>query len=194
MVEFDVSQYFLFILIVLLMISVYFNIQQRSRAQQHEAQAASLIKRAYFDHITELPNRTNIDMIIGEQISRTQRHKKTFLLAVVKVMNYHEIELRSKERAQDLIVETGERLLESIRNEDMLSRITENGFVIVFNEYLEDENSDIIFQRINNAFQKKLQHEKGSTDIKIKIGKSRYPDDGVDAEGLINEAKRQALS
>jgi len=190
----DLFQYSLFVLIALLLISVYFNLKQRRAIKQSEKNESLLVKKAYFNPITELPNRSNIDIVISEQICRAARHKKSFLVAVIRVINYHDIKLRSKERAEELIVEVSDRILDSIRNEDTLSHITENGFLIVFNEYLEEENSDILFNRINNAFKEKFQHDKGTLEIKIAIGKSKYPDNATQAKGLINEATRQALN
>ncbi|MDA3909164.1 MAG: diguanylate cyclase, partial [Sulfurimonas sp.] len=122
------------------------------------------------------------------------RHKKTFIVAVVKLLNYHEVNLRSKTRAGELVIESGDRLLSSIRNEDMLSRISDNGFVIVFNEYLEEENSNIIFERINALFSEKFKYDKGTLEIKIGMGKSIYPDNALDSKGLINDAVRKALN
>ncbi len=186
--------YLLFFLIALLLASVYFNLHQMRIIKQHNENESLLIKKAYFDPITNLPNRNNIDIVIGEQVARTARHKKSFLVAVIKVTNYHEVKLRSQERSKEFIIEAGERILESIRDEDMLSHTTENGFAIVFNEYLEEENTDILFNRINDAFKEKFEDEKGSIEIKISIGKSKYPDDAIDSEGLLNEATRQALN
>jgi diguanylate cyclase (GGDEF)-like protein len=194
MAEFNGLHYSLVVLIVLLLISIYFNIKQRRVTRQREGNDLILIKKAYFDPVTELPNRNNVDIIISEQITRASRHKKSFIVAAVKLLNYHEVNLRSKSRAEELVIESSDRLLSSIRNEDMLSRISDNGFVIVFNEYLEEENSNIIFDRINTLFQEKFEHDKGSLDIEISIGKSIYPDDAAESKDLINDAIRKALN
>jgi GGDEF domain-containing protein len=76
----------------------------------------------------------------------------------------------------------------------MLSRISDNGFIIVFNEYLEKENLNVIFERINTLFSEKFEDEKGTLDIKISIGKSIYPDDATESNELINDAIRKALN
>jgi diguanylate cyclase (GGDEF)-like protein len=191
---FGILHYALIILIILLIISIYYNIKQKRVAKQREGKDLILIKKAYFDPLTDLPNRNNIDIIIAEQIARAFRHKKTFILATVKILNYYEVNLRSKKRAQALIKDSSDRLLSSIRNEDTLSLISDNGFVIVFNEYLEEENSNIIFQRIKSVFDEKFEDDKGSVEIKIGIGKSIYPDDSIEADGLINDAIRKALN
>jgi len=194
MPEFGVLQIIVLVLLVLLLISIYFNIKQKGLAKQREENDLILIKKAYFDPVTELPNRNNVDIIISEQIARASRHKKSFIVAAVKLLNYHEVNLRSKSRAEELIIESSDRLLSSMRNEDMLSRISDNGFIIVFNEYLEEENSNIIFDRINTLFKEKFVHDKGSLDIEISIGKSIYPDDATESKDLINDAIRKALN
>lgn len=180
-------------LIVLLLASLYLNYHQSRTIKRYDENESVLIKKAYYNPITELPNRSNIDIVINEQIARAQRHKKSFLLAVVKVMNFQDVKLRNEDRAQKYIIEVGDRLLESIRDEDMLSHISENGFLIVFNEYLEDKNSDILFNRISNACKEPFSDAKGSLKIEIKMGKSKYPDDSQESENLINEATRAAL-
>ena len=194
MPEFGVLQIIVLVLLVLLLISIYFNIKQKGLAKQREENDLILIKKAYFDPVTELPNRNNVDIIISEQIARASRHKKSLIVAAVKLLNYHEVNLRSKSRAEELIIESSDRLLSSMRNEDMLSRISDNGFIIVFNEYLEEENSNIIFDRINTLFKEKFVHDKGSLDIEISIGKSIYPDDATESKDLINDAIRKALN
>lgn len=194
MAEFNGLEYSLYILVVLLLVSIYFNIKQRQLAKQRGENDLILIKKAYFDPVTELPNRSNVDIIISEQITRTFRHKKSFIVAAVKLLNYHDVNLRSKTRAQELVIESSNRLLSSIRNEDMLSRISDNGFIIVFNEYLEEENLNVIFERINTLFSEKFEDEKGTLDIKISIGKSIYPNDATESNDLINDAIRKALN
>lgn len=194
MPEFNVFEYFSYILVVLLLISIYFNIKQRKLNKQHKENDLILIKKAYFDPLTELPNRNNVDIIISEQIARASRHKKSFIITSVKLIDYHEVSLRSKQRAQNLVTESCNRLLNSIRNEDMLSIISDNGFIIVFNEYLEEENLNIIFQRISSAFNKNFIDEKTNMEIKIGIGKSIYPDDATESKALINDAVRKSLN
>ncbi len=194
MLEFFIQQYFLFILIIILFASVYINLKQWYALKQTKKESSYLIKKAYFDVDTELPNKKNIDIIINEQITRTSRHDKSFLLAVIKIINYHDTKNVSVQRAKDLIIESGNRILDSMRHEDMLARITEDEFLIVFNEYLEDENSTIIIQRIKDTFEVEFTHDKGSTQIEITIGKSKYPQDSDESDGLINRALHRAIS
>ena len=190
MAEFDGLQS---TLMVLLFVSVFFNIKQKLASKKRTESESRLIKKAYFDPVTELPNRDNIDIVLNEQIARISRHKKSFLVAVIKVTNYHEIKLKPRAHSKELITEVGDRILDSIRDEDMLARISEDKFTLVFNEYLEEVHLDILFKRIKDAFKEEVEYDKGSVAIKITIGKSKYPEDATDSKGLINEAMRKAL-
>jgi diguanylate cyclase (GGDEF)-like protein len=194
MLELLLEQYFIFILVVLLFISVYINIKQSSVAKHREKESSILIKKAYFDMDTELPNSKNIELVLDEQIARVSRHDKSFMLAVVKIDNYGDIKNLSIQRAKELIIEASNRILILTRDEDSLARIAEDKFLIVFNEYLTEENSELITQRIQSVFEKKFEHDKGMTNIEITIGLSKYPNDASDSEGLINRALHRATN
>jgi len=194
MLECGGLQYMLFALIAILMVSVFFNLKQRQMIKLREENESALVKKAYFNPLTDLPNKQNLEIMINEQINRTKRHKKTFIVAVVKILNYHDVSLRSKAIGEEFITEAGARLVESVRTEDIVAHTTENGFVILCNEYLEEDNSPIIFERIESAFKETLDiNSKTSLSFKISIGKALYPDAGETGELLVNAATRQAL-
>lgn len=171
-------------LVVLLVISFVVIIRQRKMLKKHEDDDISLVKRAYFDLATELPNRKNIEIIIDEQIARTSRHKKTFLVIAVKILNYAKLSLRLE--ADDISIEIATRLLESIRDEDSLARVKEDEFVIVFNEYLEEENKTILIERIETLLTQSYMDT--TVIVETSVGISEYPKDAISADGLIKKA------
>ena len=192
--QITVMQYYFFALIIMLLVSVYYNVKQRGIIKKRESKELFLIKKAYYNPVTQLPNLLNVKMMIDEQINRTTRHKRSFLLAVIKIKNYHEISLRSAELAKQFIVEAGDRIVDSLRLEDIVAHTTENGFVILFNEYLEEDYYHILVERLNNAFSSKVQlNATMSFAYEVSIGtvssSPKYPT----SDSLINEATRQAL-
>ncbi len=194
MPELDGLQYYLFFLIAVLLISVFFNLKLRYKMKSREESEMLLVKEAYFNPITELPNKKNIEIIIAEQIHRVHRHADSFIIAVVRIKNYNDVNLRSKTIGDEFINEAGSRLVDCVRNEDMVAHISDNNFVILFNEYLKEDNYEIVFTRIKEALSEKYQvDEKKSLEYKIGFGYSRYPDNGTDSDTLINEAIHQAL-
>lgn len=194
MAELGVSQYLLFFLIGVILVSVFFNLKQRYAIKARDERETALVKGAYFHPISELPNRKNIDIIVGEQIHRVHRHATSFIIAVIRIKNYNEVDIRSKTIGNEFITEAGTRLVESVRNEDMVAHISDSNFAILFNEYLQEDNYDIVFNRIKEAFHDKYYiDEKKSFDYKIGFGYSRYPDDGTDSNTLITKAINNAL-
>jgi len=179
---------------ILFLISLYYNFKFLKTINNSNQNSSALIKSAYFNEVTELPNRANIDLVISEQIDREKRHNKSFLVTIIKIINYHEIKLRSKDLADNYMLEASNRLLSSVRDEDIVGHVTEDGFIIVFNEYLQDNNVDIVLNRIEAAFKEKPHIDtKYNIEYKISLGTVKYPEDGISGDLLIERATQQAL-
>ena len=156
-----------YLLLIGLVFSVYMYILQRNRLKNLDTIESSLIKKAYFDPLTALPNSESINIILDDQISRCKRHEKSFFTAIIKINN----------PMDEVIVESGVRLFNSIRKEDTVGHISKGVFVIIFNEYLDESNLDIIFNRIRKAFEKGFSSKANeSPNISINIDINTYPD------------------
>jgi len=166
-------EYISAILGVLLVLSLFYNYRVTGLLKNRKRGDAALIRNAYFNEVTELPNRNNIEIIINEQIERSQRHNKTFLVVSIEVLNYD----------VDTILEFSDIVVDTLRNEDIVAHIDERIFVVLFNEYLEEKNFKILYKRL-------MENINAAKKFKVAVGKSKYPDDGDDASGLIEAAKR----
>ncbi len=187
-------QYYLFALVVLLLGSVFYNLKQRFAMKKREDSEMALVKEAYFNPITELPNRQNIDIVIDEQIHRVHRRAQSFLIAVIRIKNYNEVNLRSKKQGDEFITEAGSRLVDVVRDEDLVAHVSESSFVLLFNEYLTADNYDIVFDRVRDIFKETYQiDDKRTLKYEIGIGQAIYPNNGTDGATLITEATHQSL-
>jgi len=167
--------YMLVIFIAIATVSIIINILQRTEINNLRKNSKTLIKHTYYNSITSLPNEEYFDILLKEQIKRALRHQKTFLIVYVKLKYY--------ENDEDIIKAT-DKLSQCVRNEDSLAQINIDEFVILFNEYLEKENYDIVLQRILMTFPK----------YSIKLGISTFPNDGEDKKYLLKSAKDDAKS
>ena len=194
MQEYELSLYYMFLPMLLLVVSIYFNIKYRSVIRKNVENENVLIKSAYFNPVTSLPNAENIKIVISEQIDRALRHDKSFLIIWVRIKNYHEVKLHSNVLANEFILEASDRLIQSTRSEDIIGHISEDAFVVVFNEYLENENYNILLKRVEEAFNESPKLDtKYNIEFQIAIGKSKFPDDAKEAAALIEKAKHQAI-
>jgi GGDEF domain-containing protein len=153
--------------------SIILNIVQRQTINKLRESSETLIKNAYYNPVTSLPNEANFDILLKEQIDRALRHKKTFLFMYIKLKYYEN---------DDDIINAATKLSECIRSEDSLAHIHNDEFVILFNEYLEKENYNIVLERIVSAFPK----------YSIRVGTSTFPHDGEDKKYLLKSAKENA--
>lgn len=154
--------------------SIILNIIQRQTIQKLKESSQTLIKDAYFNPLTSLPNEANFDILLKEQIDRALRHKQTFLLLYVKLKYY--------ENDED-IINAANKISETIRNEDVVAHVGRAEFLILFNEYLEKENYNVVLERIVHSFPK----------YSIRLGTSTFPADGEDKKYLLKSAKEDAM-
>gem|GEM_PF-2240289 len=194
MTEIPGLQYYLFVLVALLLGSILYNLKQRLAIKKREKTETALVKEAYFHPISELPNRKNMDIMITDQIHRVHRRAQSFLVVIIRIKNYNDISMRSKSDGDEFISEAGTRVVDSVRDEDLVAHISDNTFVILFNEYLEEDNYEILFKRLKDVFKDAFQIAIDKNLMyDIGFGYSQYPENGTDGDTLINEATHQAL-
>ena len=155
-----------YLLLVGLIFSVCMYILQRNKLKNPDTIESDLIKKAYFDPLTALPNSQSINIILDDQISRCERHEKSFFTAIIKINN----------EMDEVIVESGLRLFNSIRKEDTVGHISKGVFIIIFNEYLDEPNLKIILERILKDFEKNFSSKANeSFKISIDMNINTYP-------------------
>jgi len=191
----ELYQYYIFLLVGLLIVSLFFNLKYRQSIQKRQENENILIKNAYYHPVTALPNKENIKIVISEQIQRALRHDKSFLVVLIRIKNFYEVQLHSKVLAEEFIVEASNRLLQSTRNEDIIGQIGDESFLIVFNEYLQEENYHKVLQRVKESFRQPPKlNTRYNIDFKVSIGTSKYPDEANDVKSLIEKARHAAIN
>lgn len=190
----ELYQYFILLIVAFLLISVFFNLKYRQEIKKRQESENILIKNAYYHPVTSLPNKENIKIVISEHIDRALRHDNSFLVMLIKIKNYHEVQLHSKDLAKEFMLEAGNRLLQSTRDEDIIGQISDDSFIVVFNEYLQEENYNIVMERVQEAFAELPELDtKYNIEYKISIGTCKYPDEAMDADSLIEKARNSAI-
>lgn len=113
-----------------------------------------LFQEAYFDPVTKLPNKKNIMYVFDEQISRTLRHDRAFTVLVIKINSFGKIRENSIKMADKFVYEVSNVIIKLTRDEDLVSRIDEDVFMILFNEYLEGDKYQLILKRLQTGFER----------------------------------------
>lgn len=145
---------------------------------------------AFFDDLTDLPNRKLLDRHIQKALARSKRHNHTFTLMFIDLDDFKLVNDTLGHHAGDeLLQEVAGRINENIRDEDLLARIGGDEFIVVFEETSKTEIEEIA-QRIIKAVSLPYELAGSEANISLSIGVSMYPDDGEDKETLIENADK----
>ncbi len=151
---------------------------------------AELKKMAFFDDLTEVPNRKMLDRHIQKAIARSRRHQYNLTLMFIDLDDFKIVnDTLGHEAGDQLLVEVVERLTECTREEDLISRLGGDEFIIVFEETSKEEIEDIA-NRIIKSVSLPYDIDGNEANISLSIGISMFPDDGEDKDTLIQNADK----
>ena len=153
-------------------------------------QEDELLTLANYDSLTKLPNRSLFTDRLQQAINRTSRHNKLMGLLFIDLDRFKTINDSLGHSAGDeLLCIVSERICESVRSSDTVSRLGGDEFTVILPELLDISDAGKVGEKIINslAYPCKLQ----SQDIGItpSIGVSIYPGDADNWENLLKNAE-----
>jgi diguanylate cyclase (GGDEF)-like protein/PAS domain S-box-containing protein len=144
---------------------------------------------AEHDFLTGLPNRVLLGDRITMAIAAAQRHAQMFALLFLDLDNFKHINDSLGHPSGDKLLQSiAQRLLESVRGMDTVSRQGGDEFVILLTEVQQPEYAAIMAARLLRVVAEPHFIDHHDLHITTSIGISVYPDDGLDAETLIKNA------
>lgn len=147
-----------------------------------------LKQMAYFDDLTDLPNRKLLDRHIKKALARSKRHQDPLSVMFIDLDDFKLVnDTFGHEVGDSLLKEVVKRMKSCIREEDLIARVGGDEFVVVFEQTSKQEVEHIAKRIVENVGRPYFicDHE---TSISLSIGISMYPNDGMDKETLINRA------
>lgn len=145
---------------------------------------------AFFDDLTDLPNRKMLDRHIEKALARSRRHEHNFTLMFVDLDDFKIVnDSLGHDAGDELLQEVVIRLNKCIREEDLIARIGGDEFIILFEETSKQEIEGIA-ERVIEKVSEPYQSAEEDVAISLSIGVSMYPDDGETKETLIKNADK----
>ena len=150
---------------------------------------AKLRHAATHDSLTDLPNRVLLAERLNQAIARATRHSGRFAVLVVDLDRFKAINDSLGHIAGDeLLQEVARRLSALLRREDTLARLGGDEFVLVVDQISSPQDAEVVARKVlaEVALPTKLQ----GLDVHVSpsVGISVCPDDGADAETLLQHA------
>ena len=167
--------------------------QQKILAQIGELSSnqIELQRLAHNDPLTGLPNRRLFFDRLEHAISKADRSDKLVGLLYVDLDHFKDINDSHGHAVGDEVLRSVARLLVSItRNGDTVARLGGDEFVILFDE-VEDRTVLLgIAHKLLNLLQNRLLISGENLQVCASVGISLYPDDGSDAQTLVQNADK----
>ncbi|MBN2401271.1 MAG: EAL domain-containing protein [Spirochaetes bacterium] len=156
---------------------------------------------AYYDQLTELPNRTLFNEKLNSAYSSAKRKNRMFAVMFLDVDNFKRINDSLGHSIGDMLIrEVSKRLMKCIRKEDAVinrsmtsiedtvARIGGDEFTILLSEIKKPENVSRVAERIRNEFILPVELDDKKINVTVSMGIAVYPFDGNDVETLIKNA------
>lgn len=157
-----------------------------SQIKVHEEE---LDRIAYYDPLTNLPNRRLLSDRLNQSISQAQRYKKLLAVCFLDLDGFKPINDTYGHSAGDkLLVEISNRLQTTLRNGDTLSRLGGDEFVFLMSNFESPQECVLVLKRALSVISAPVMINDFSVTVSASIGVALYPLDNVDGDTLLRHA------
>ena len=148
-----------------------------------------LSRRAHYDELTGLPNRTLIMNQIAHAFDNARRHKKHVGLFFLDLDNFKSVNDTMGHAAGDLLLrQAADRLQSAVRQNDMPARLGGDEFLVVSEDLARPEDGEVIAHKIAHLFRRPFDVEGREIFATTSVGVAIFPQDGETAEQLLQSA------
>jgi len=147
---------------------------------------------AFFDKLTDLPNRRMFMDHLRNVIKNSKRNKKSFALFFLDLDNFKFInDTLGHEAGDNFLVKVGNKLRQIFRECDMITRLGGDEFTILI-EDIEDHayvNIGKLAEKLVNELASNPIFINGrSLSVSTSLGIAHYPENGLDSDTLLRNA------
>ncbi len=163
-------------------VGVATDITERLAAQE------SIRQLAYFDPLTELPNRRMLEDRVRQALATAERERKQSALLFIDLDQFKTINDSLGHSAGDqLLIEVARRLQACVRRMDTVARLGGDEFVVLLTDVTLEGASEVA-RKILDVVARSFQFNEHELGVTPSLGISIYPQDGRDFETLLKHA------
>lgn len=164
-------------------IAVKEDITERKKSEE------TILRMAYHDELTGLPNRALLIDRLNHLLARGLRYKILAAILFLDLDNFKNInDSLGHAEGDNLLKEVTERLKKHTRSSDTLARHGGDEFIILVEDLKMVENIYKVVEHIFSEFEKPFVLNGQTCFVTTSIGISIYPDDGEDVDTLLKNA------
>ena len=144
---------------------------------------------AYYDVLTQLPNKVHFSDLVNNRIAASKRHGTLLALLFIDLDNFKSINDTYGHLTGDrFLKESAQRIRGVLREEDVLSRFGGDEFVIMLEGFKQPSDLALVSEKIVQAFEAPFDIDGIEVFSGASIGISLYPENGTTLEELLRTA------
>ena len=144
---------------------------------------------AHHDALTGLPNRLLLNEHLDHAIKRAKRSKSIVAVIFFDLDNFKIINDSFGHIIGDLLLkEAAQRLQSCVREEDSVSRISGDEFILLLEDIDHTDDLIVVIKKLLDTFQKEFVLTDHTVSVTASIGISLYPQDGQNSTELLRNA------
>lgn len=156
---------------------------ERRRTEERLAYMAS------YDSLTGLANRELFRDRLAQCLQLAHRNRRIVGVLYLDLNGFKAVNDTCGHATGDrLLVLVAERLLSCVRQSDTVGRQGGDEFAIVLTELVEPDDAILVAQHVAARLARPFEIDGCTVRVTASVGSSIYPDDGIDADGLIKLA------
>ena len=149
---------------------------------------AALLKQAYYDGLTGLPNRQLFKDRLEREISHARRTQTQIALIYIDLDRFKNDNDSMGHSAGDALLRgVSEQLLPQLRESDTLARLGGDEFVVIA-PGPQEQPAHVLAERLQAALREPIVVQGATCFAQASIGLAVYPQDGTDVESLLRSA------
>jgi diguanylate cyclase (GGDEF)-like protein/PAS domain S-box-containing protein len=150
---------------------------------------ANMQQLAFHDTLTGLPNRRLFLNLLDQAINHATKNQQSLALMFIDLDRFKSVNDTLGHACGDkLLVALAERLGQSVRRSDVVSRLSGDEFAILITCMDQVDQLEALANKLIAAINQPFMIEAQSIEMRISIGISLFPSDGVSAEDLLGQA------
>ena len=155
--------------------------------KQHDQD--TIEKLAYYDPLTQLPNRVLFKNRLQKAISSSKRNDNLIAVLFIDLDKFKLInDSLGHMVGDDLLRHVSAIFIENLREEDTVSRLGGDEFTILLTSIKEIEDVELIAKKILSSINRRLNIGKYELYVSLSMGIAVYPIHGLNSDELIKNA------
>jgi diguanylate cyclase (GGDEF)-like protein/PAS domain S-box-containing protein len=148
-----------------------------------------LKQMAYYDALTHLANRTQLEYGANQLLASARRYKKIIAFFFLDLDKFKNINDTLGHDAGDVLLKTvSERLKACARASDIVARLGGDEFVIVYDDVKGIETAAFLAEKMIHTLVRPMLIKGHELFVTTSVGISLYPNDGTDYQTLVKNA------